>query len=265
MLINRSSSAGSSAYRGAIATLLIGLASAACGAGQSQSQAPTAQSTDEVVTYKVPKVVTAPGSAPETQSQKGVIVQVVPMPFTVKDTPTKDCVPGAEQSSDMFGSLIKVGDGKAQKKPFIVTSRTGMDFQPKTLTFQVKITNNTDKVMKLNTAMFKLNIADHEVMLSDAALTNIKNTQLFPNSSKSFEIAGPDWGQNPEEALVTFYAYQVPSEIDNLGAATDGANFTWTFAAKLESRETRTKKIVENLMLDPAEATALKCHPGAAQ
>lgn len=54
-----------------------------------------------------------------------------------------------------------------------------------------------------------------------------------------------------------------PSVINNLGAATDGANFTWTFAAKLESREARTKKIVENLMPDSAEASALSCHPGA--
>jgi hypothetical protein len=264
MSTNRSSFA-TSAYSGAIATLLIGLTSGACGAGQTQSQAPTAQATEETVTYKVPKVVTAPGSAAETQTQKGVIVQVVPLPFVVSDTPTKDCVPGAQESSNPFGGLLKINEGKVQKKPYVVTSRTGMDFQPKTLTFQVKITNNTDKVMKLDTAMFKLNIADHEVMLSDAALTRIKNTQLFPNSSKSFEIPGPDWAQNPDEALVTFYAYQVPNEINNLGVATDGANFTWTFAAKLESRESKTKKIVENLMLDPAEASALNCHPGAVQ
>ena len=262
MSISRISSAMISAHGGTIAALLIALASGACAAGQSQPA--TAQSTDEAVTYKVPKVVTAPGSAPETHSKKGVIVQVVPMPFVVTDTPTKDCVPGAEQAADPFAGLIKVNGGNVQKKPYVVTSRTGVDFQPKTLTFQVKITNNTDVVMKLDTAMFKLNIADQEVMLSDAALTSIKNTQLFPHSSKSFPIAGPDWGHNPDDALVTFYAYQVPCEINSLGASTDGANFTWTFAAKLETREAHTKKTVENLMLDPAEASALHCHPGAA-
>jgi hypothetical protein len=262
MSTSRFSSSVISVHGGTIATLLIAVASAACGAGQSQPA--TAQSTEEAVTYKVPKVVIAPGSAPETQSKKGVIVQVVPVPFVVADTPTKDCVPGA-QASDPLGGLIKVNEGSVQKKAYVVTSRTGVDFQPKTLTFQVKITNNTDVVMKLDTAMFKLNIADREVMLSDAALTSIKNTQLFPHSSKSFSIAGPDWGHNPDDALVTFYAYQVPCEINSLGASTDGANFTWTFAAQLESKETHTKKTVENLMLDPAEASALNCHPGAVQ
>jgi hypothetical protein len=247
------------------ATLLGVFVCGACATGQGQAQAPTAQTTDEAVTYKIPNVVIAPGSPPETQTSKGVIVQVIPKPFEVTNTPTKECVPGPEQSSSgLLGGLIHVDNGQVQTKPYIVTTRTGVDFSPKTLTFQVKITNNTNVVMRLETAQFRLNIGDHEVLLSDSDLNSIKHTQLFPHDSKSFDIAGPDWGHNPDEALVTFQAIQVPNEIDSLGNAKDGAAFTWTFAAKLEARSAQTQKKVENLMLSAADAASMNCHPGGA-
>lgn len=265
MSTHRIAFSGMSCLKVVSATVLTGFVCSSCAALQGSARAPTVDSTEEVVTYKVPKVVIAPGSAPETQTSKGVIVQVVPTPFVVTDTPKKDCVPGPEESSGLLGGLIKVDDGKVQKKPYVVTTRTGVDFQPKTLTFQVRITNNTEVVMKLATAQFKLNIADHEVMLSEASINSIHATQLFPHDSKTFLVAGPDWGNNPDSALVSFEAFQVPNEIDNLGNAKDGAHFRWTFAAKLEAREARVKKTVENLMLTPAEAASLRCHPGAVQ
>jgi hypothetical protein len=218
--------------------------------------------TDETVTFTVPRVSTAPGSAAETQQKKGLIIQVVPVPFKVSDTPRKDCVPGAEESSILDG-LIKVNGGKPTKKPYIVTTQTGIDFKPKTLTFQVKVTNHTEKVMKLDGAYLRLNINSEEVMLSDYDLKKFHDAVLLPNDSKSFHVAGPDWGHNPDDAIVTFTATQIPNEYSASGQLLDTATFTWTFSAKLESKQAQSQKTVENLMLDPTEAASLYCHPGA--
>ncbi|HWZ90572.1 MAG TPA: hypothetical protein VNW92_17040 [Polyangiaceae bacterium] len=232
-------------------------------APQQGAQAPTATTTDETVSYTIPNV-TAAVTGTETQEKKSVIMAVVPMPFTVADTPKKECVPGADdKSGSLLGGLISVNNGQVAKKPYVVTSQTGVDFTPKTLTFQIKVTNHSDKVMKLEGAYLKLNINSEDVVLSDSDTQKFHAGILLPNDSHSFTIAGPDWGHNPDEAIITFQAITVPDDFDKAGAVSDTANFSWTFKAKLETKQAQSKKTVENLMLDPAEAANLHCHPGA--
>ncbi len=230
--------------------------------GTQPAQAPTASSTDELVTYSVPDVK-AVTQGSEMQQKKDLIVSVVPMPFQLSDTPSKDCVPGPDQSSGgLLGGLISVNKNETTKKPYVVTSTTGVNFSPKTLTFQVKVTNHTDQVMRLDSVVPKMIINDSEVVVSDYDAKKLASGILVPNESHSFLIAGPDWGHNPDEAIINFSLYSMPIEIDKTGVASKD-NFTWTFSAKLDKKQTQAKKTVENLMLDPGEAETLHCHPGA--
>ncbi len=117
--------------------------------------------------------------------------------------------------------------------------------------------------MKLDGSYLKLNINSEELMLSEFDVKKFHDAVLLPNDSKTFLVAGPDWGHNPDDAIITFYTVQVPNEYDQAGVVKDTADFSWTFSAKLESKQAQSTKTVENLMLDPAEAASLHCHPGA--
>ena len=247
--------------RSAVLTGLFVSALGACG-NQQAAQAPTVSSTDETVTYSVPDVK-AVTQGSEMQQKKNLIVSVVPMPFQLTDTPSKDCVPGPEQSSGGFlGELVTMNKNAPTKKPYVVTSTTGVNFSPKTLTFQVKVTNHTDQVMRLDSAVPKMIINDNEVVVSDDDAKKLAAGVLVPNESHSFLIAGPDWAHNPDEAIINFSLYSMPVEIDKTGVASKD-NFTWTFAAKLEKKTTQATRKVENLMLDANETATMHCHPGA--
>jgi hypothetical protein len=223
--------------------------------------APASTSTDEAVTYSIPNVK-AVVTGTETQTKASLIVAVVPMPFAVTDTPTKACVATPGQSdTTMLGGIIPVTVNKDAnaKKPFTVTTTTGVDFAPKTLTFQIKVTNNTDQVMKLDGAYPKLNINSEDVVLSEFDTKKFHDAVLLPNESHSFQLAGPDWGHNPDEAIITFTLAGMPTEIDKAGNVAKKEIFSWTFKAALEKKSATTKKLVETQMLSPTEAVAMNC------
>jgi len=237
------------------------LISTGCAAGQQQSQAP-AQTSDEVVTFMVPSV-RAVEKGSETQEKKQVIAALIPLTFTVSDKPTKDCVKGPEESKGLLGGLIKVDNGQTPKRAYVITTRTGMDYEPKTLAFRLRITNHSEKVMHLGDLYLKVNINSQEVEVSKLDLDNIKAGVLLKGDSKDFTVSIPSWNKNSPEATVDFSLQNVPIELDAKGDAIDRGDFSWVFKAQNETKQASTKKTVENLMLDAAEASSMQCHPGA--
>jgi len=236
------------------------LLSTAC-MGQTPSQTPTAQTSDELVTFTVPSVKAVEAGS-ETQQKKQVIVSLVPTAFMISDQPTKECVNGQEESKGLM-SLVNVNNGQTPKKPYVITTRTGMDYFPKTLSFKLRITNHSEKVMRLGEIYLKVNINSQEVEVSTLDLDSVKHGVLLKGESKDFTISVPSWNKNSPEATVDFSLQNVPAELDQKGAVLDVGEFSWTFKAQNETKQANTKKTVENLMLDAAEASNMQCHPGA--
>lgn len=73
----------------------------------------------------------------------------------------------------------------------------------------------------------------------------------------------PSWNENSAEATVDFSLQNVPIEMDPKGEVAETGEFAWTFKAQNETKQAATKKTVENLMLDAAEAATFNCHAGA--
>ncbi|RYZ03799.1 MAG: hypothetical protein EOO73_26565 [Myxococcales bacterium] len=234
---------------------------AACGGGQSQSQMPTAQTTDEVVTFTVPSV-RAVEAGSETQDKKQVIVALIPRPFTVSDKPLKECLKGVEESKGLMG-LVNISDGSTPKKPYVVTTRTGMDYEPKTLSFSLRITNRSEKIMRLGDLYLKVNINSQEVEVSKLDLDAIKAGVLLKGEGKDFIVSVPSWNSKSAEATVDFSLQNVPIDVDPKGVVAETGDFSWTFKAQNETKQAKTTKTVENLMLDAAEASTLHCRTGA--
>ena len=232
-----------------------------CATGQQQSQTPSAQTSDEVVTFTVPSV-RAVEAGSETQEKKQVIAALIPQAFVVSDKPTKECVKGAEESKGLL-SIVNISNGEAPKKPYVVTTRTGMDYQPKTLAFRLRLTNHSEKVMHLGDLYLKVNINSHEVEVSKLDLDNIKAGVLLKVEGKDFTVSIQSWNKNSPAATVDFSLQNVPVELDGKGAVAETGDFSWTFKAENETKQASTKKTVENLMLDASEASSMQCHTGS--
>jgi hypothetical protein len=231
---------------------------AGCATGQ-QSQVPTANVQDELVTFTVPNVKPIETGS-ETQKQKQIIVSLIPRAFTVSDIPKKDCVPGP-QSID-FLSLVNVNvNGRAPKKAYVVTTQTGVDYEPKTLSFLIKFVNHSQKVMHLDEMYLKVTINSQEVEVLKMDIGKIKQAVLLKGDEAQFPISVPEWRSG--DATIDVSLQNVPIELDKVGHAAETGDFRWTFKASTETKQVQSKKTVENLMLDVAEARSLRCHPGA--
>ncbi|MDB4982743.1 MAG: hypothetical protein JWM82_3495 [Myxococcales bacterium] len=230
-----------------------------CATGQ-QSQVPTAKVTDELVTFTVPSVKPIEAGS-ETQKQKQTIVSVIPRAFTVSNEPRKDCVPGPESTSLL--SLMNVNvNGKAPKKAYVVTTQTGVDYEPKTLSFLVKFVNHSQKVMHLDELYLKVTVNNQEVEVSKLDIGKIKQAVLLKGDESQFPLSVPEWQHDAGDATIDVSLQNVPIELDKVGHASETGDFRWTFKATLETKQVQSKKTIENLMLDPAEAASLSCHPG---
>jgi hypothetical protein len=162
----------------------------------------------------------------------------------------------------MFDGLVTVSNGQVAKKPYVVTTQTGVDYEPKTLSFRLKITNHSDKIMRLGELYLKVNINSQEVEVSSLDLDTIKKGVLLKGEGKDFQVSVPEWGKNADEATIDFSLQNVPIAIEKTGIVGEVGDFSWTFKAQKETKQTKSTKKVENLMLDPAEAADLHCHPG---
>lgn len=231
---------------------------ASCATGQ-QNQGPSATVRDELVTFTVPSVKPIEAGS-ETQKQKQIIVSIIPRAFTVSNQPKKDCVPGPE-SNPLLG-LLNV-NGKAPKKAYVVTTQTGVDYEPKTLSFLAKFVNHSQKVMHLDELYLKVTVNNQEVEVSKLDIGKIKQAVLLKGDESQFPISVPEWQHDSGDATIDVSLQNVPIELDKVGHAAETGDFRWTFKASLETKQVQSKKTVENLMLDSAEAASLNCHPGA--
>src|SRR5882757_6288476 len=150
---------------------------AGCASGGQQNQVPTATVKDELVTFSVPSVKPIEAGS-ETQKQKQIIVSMIPRAFTVSNVPRKDCVPGPEATGLMSFVNVEV-NGKAPKKAYVVTSQTGVDYEPKTLSFLVKFVNHSQKVMHLDELYLKVTVNNQEVEVSKMDVGKIKQAVLL--------------------------------------------------------------------------------------
>ncbi|MES1207194.1 MAG: hypothetical protein ABUS79_14755 [Pseudomonadota bacterium] len=231
-----------------------------CATGQ-QNQVPTATVKDEVVTFTVPNVKPIEAGS-ETQKQKQIIVSVIPRAFTVSDVPKKDCVPGAEPEG--FLKFVNINaNGKAPKKAYIVTTQTGVDYEPKTLSFIVKFVNHSQKVMHLDELYLKVTVNNQEVEVSQLDVGKIKQAVLLKGDESQFPISVPEWRHDSGDATIDVSLQNVPIELDKVGHAAETGDFRWTFKATMETKQVQSKRTTENLMLDGAEAASLNCHPGS--
>jgi len=231
-----------------------------CAVGQ-QNQVPAATAKDELVTFTVPSVKAIEVGS-ETQKQKQIIVSMIPRAFTVSNIPRKDCIPGPE--SNTLLSLVNVNvNGKAPKKAYIVTTQTGVDYEPKTLSFLVKFVNHSQKVMHLDELYLKVTVNNQEVEVSKMDIGKIKQAVLLKGDESQFPISVPEWQHDSGDATIDVSLQNVPVELDKVGHASETGDFRWTFKATLETKQVQSKKTVENLMLDAAEAASFNCHPGS--
>ncbi len=230
-----------------------------CATGQ-QSQVPTATVKDELVTFTVPSVKPIEAGS-ETQKQKQIIVSVIPRAFTVSDQPRKDCVPGAE-SNGLLALMNVTVNGKPPKRAYVVTTQTGIDYEPKTLSFLVKFVNHSQKVMHLDELYMKVTVNNQEVEVSKLDVGKIKQAVLLKGEESQFPVSVPEWQHDSGDATIDVSLQNVPIELDKVGHAAETGDFRWTFKATMETKQAQSKKTVENLMLDLAEAANLRCHPG---
>lgn len=232
---------------------------------QQQAKEPTSEDQTQTVTYKMP-LVSSVEAGKETQERQGVTVSVVPVPFTVADTPSTTCLPiDTSSSNSLLGGLINVNSSDPNaKKQYKITSETGVDFQPKKLTFKLHVLNHTDHVMRLGDTYVKLNVNNQEVELSDSDMTKFHSTVLVPGEEKTFSIGGPDWSHNADASTLDFGLYDLPLSIDKAGNVAERGTFNWTYQAKLVTNTTQTKKTVETVALSPGEAQAKGCPVGPA-
>jgi hypothetical protein len=233
----------------------------ACAAGQQQGQTP-ATTTDELVTFTVPNVKPIEQGS-ESQTQKQIIVSVVPKSFTVSNTPKKNCVPGPEETKSGLLSFVNVSNGQVAKKAYIVTTQTGVDYEPKTLSFRVKFVNHSEKVMHLDEIYLKVSVNSQEVEVTKLDIDKIKQAVLLKGEESEFTVSVPQWQHDAGDATIDFSIQNVPIELDKVGHASETGDFRWTFKAQTDTKQVQSKKTVENLMLDQAEASSMSCHPGS--
>jgi uncharacterized cupredoxin-like copper-binding protein len=228
-----------------------------------QAKGPTSTDETQTLTYSVP-LVTSVETGKETQDREGVTIGVVPVPFTISDKPSKTCAPiDTNSSTSMLGGLLNVGNGQQDaKKEYQITTQSGTDFEPKTLTFKLHIVNKTGHVMHLGDTYLKLNVSNNEVELSDSDMDKFHRTVLLPGEEKNFTIGGPDWSHNTDQSTIDFIVADLPLVIDPSGAVSKRDTFNWTYQAKLVTNTTQSKKTVETVTLTPGEATSMGCPAG---
>lgn len=241
-------------------TLLFGTASlylgtlSAC-ATQKPPEAPKVEAVP--VSLSVP-TVTPVQAGSETQESKGVTVSVVPATFKVVETPKKSCTSAPTEGGSPLLGIIKVNEG-TKKQNYVVTTESTFDVAPKTIAFNISVTNHTTHVLRLQGSVLKLNVNGKQVQLSAEGTKAFLDGILTPNDAQTYTVFGPDIDPTFQAATLDFQLFDIPIDIDKAGNVTEKTNFAWTYKATLEAKTVQTQKKTEQLALDVGQAQSNGC------
>ena len=175
------------------------------------------------LTVKVPKFSPVKEGT-ETQEREGVVVQMAPPLFSVERATALSCT---EQATFMVTN---------DQYLFEIRETPSYAVTPENIVFNVKVTNRTDQVLKLEGTVFKLIVDDKEITLDQEAYKTFTSGILTPQQQKQFAITGPAWSSLADNATVSFSVFGMPIAIDEAGNVAKRGNFDWTFSYKPETQ-----------------------------
>lgn len=163
----------------AMAGLLAGCATAP----ETFSQVDTA-----TVHFLVPKLQLLPKRTPEVQDKDGVIVSIEPVPFTTGAAYQEDLeVQGLTSDNFLKGLMPQPTPDGTPERFFTETQKPVAILSPRQLSFQVSVTNHTDRTLKIDPVV---------VVFVDSRGVPVPNTgfsmSLAPGTHQLATLTGPE-------------------------------------------------------------------------
>jgi hypothetical protein len=197
------------------------------------------------MTYFMPKLEPIQKGS-ETQQRGDVVIQLVPRPPEVER--------GAQQSCRLLGAgdvaynLTHAGQEQAKYEVRKIPVYT----VPPSVQFVVDVTNRSNQVLKLESAVLRLNINDAEVELRGGDMTK---GILAPGEQKKYVLETPASDRFPQGATFHLGIYGVPTQVDPSGSVSKRENFEWSFAFHSERMTERAAVPVTIQYLTPSQAS----------
>lgn len=165
----------------------------------------------------------------ETQDKVGVVVQAVPLRLAEVARDVRRC-----RFAGGGSMLDNLTSKSAHDRLEYYEVRTGRVYDaPERLIFSVKVTNRLTQVLKLDSAVVRLNAADKAVPVDTSGFSE---GILVPGQQKEFQLSTDAWQAFPRDAIVHLGIYGVPTEADASGEVTKRDNFEWSFRFKVEEK-----------------------------
>ena len=183
------------------------------------------------------------GDTREAQEKDGVSVSVATEPFALAPDDHK-------QYREVPSFFVVQG-----KKDYEVTTTPGFRVTPGNLRFQVRITNNTDQVLRLAGALVRFNIDGKEAPMDAETgdLRSFADAILAPREQRQFKLSGPRTAALPSPCNVGLFLYGVVTATDPAGNPTRRSNFEWVYRYQTDPEHRTAAVTVEKVSMDPRE------------
>lgn len=125
-----------------------------------------------------------------------------------------------------------------------VTTTPTFAAAPDRLVFQVRLTNQMERVFRGAGTIVQFNVAGQLVSVPQGAYATLNNLLLPPRNEANVTIAGPLLSTIPEGSTVGLFLYDVVTDIDAAGNPRSKQNFEWYY--RFTSQEISKTGIIQS-------------------
>lgn len=209
--------------RTTLSTLLFGTATTILmiGCVALDEGSPTAST--QSIPYKLP-TLTHVEADKQQQEKEGIRISVAPYSFSAQQK--------FHNEYRQAPSIIVVNDQyPAQRRKTVY-----LEVEPRRVRLKVKINNQLERVLRLAGTVVVFQVAGKTVPIEKAAYENFLGGIILPRQEMEYDIAGPDIGTLPDNAVFAFLLYDIVTATDAAGNPTKRSNFEWIFSFAKEAK-----------------------------
>ena len=198
------------------------------------------------VSYNMPSMVNA---EPDKQLQKksGLMMSATPNTFNAEK---KTNAKYREASS----FLVDISDGKYPYEKKLIPY---YEIVPKNISFKVKVTNQMTHILKLAGAVVTLNVGGKMINLDKSAYQSFLDGIILPSQEAEFNILGPSIETLTSPSTIGLTIYDIVTQTDAAGNATERATFEWYFQYKTEQMSKQEPITIEKVRMTREEGKSV--------
>lgn len=153
---------------------------------------------------------------------------------------------------------ISPATSQAEQRVFMKTTTPSLSVHPQQLSFNIKINNQHERVLRLDGTIVRVNVNGKMLDLRQENYQDFLNGMVLPRQETEFEIAGPSIRELPDKAVIGLFLYDVITRTDAAGNPEQKTNFEWYFVHNIETKTSQEEAVQQRIRLTQAEASAVR-------